>query len=146
MAQTQIVTVKPRETFAGYGQLEVLSCWSCGILYAVPEAMLASGRNDPSISWYCPNGHNTHFPGKTVTERLAAERNRAGRIAAERDQLQASLRSQRAATTRARNERDRLERRAKAGVCPCCQRTFKQLRRHIASQHPDFTPGEGHAS
>lgn len=31
----------------------------------------------------------------------------------------------------------RLKNRAKAGVCPCCNRTFQNLARHMASQHPD---------
>lgn len=25
-----------------------------------------------------------------------------------------------------------------AGVCPCCSRSFENLQRHIASQHPTF--------
>jgi hypothetical protein len=40
---------------------------------------------------------------------------------------------------------DRLEkdikkanRKAKAGVCPCCNRTFKQLADHMKVKHPDF--------
>jgi hypothetical protein len=36
----------------------------------------------------------------------------------------------------------RITKRAKAGVCPCCNRTFKQLAAHMASQHPTFTPME----
>jgi hypothetical protein len=34
----------------------------------------------------------------------------------------------------------RITKRAKAGVCPCCNRTFKQLAAHMATQHPQFTP------
>lgn len=30
-----------------------------------------------------------------------------------------------------------------AGVCPCCNRTFKNLARHMAGQHPGFTEGDG---
>lgn len=36
----------------------------------------------------------------------------------------------------------RITKRAKAGVCPCCNRSFENLRRHMASQHPTFTPLE----
>lgn len=38
----------------------------------------------------------------------------------------------------AERERDKLKRRVKAGVCPCCKRTFKQLVAHMKHKHPDF--------
>jgi hypothetical protein len=34
----------------------------------------------------------------------------------------------------------RLKGRAKAGFCPCCNRSFSQLERHMASKHPNFSP------
>lgn len=39
----------------------------------------------------------------------------------------------------ARGQVTRLKRRAANGVCPCCTRTFADLKRHMANQHPDFT-------
>lgn len=38
----------------------------------------------------------------------------------------------------ARGQVTRLKNRAAAGVCPCCNRTFHQLVRHMAAKHPDF--------
>lgn len=32
-----------------------------------------------------------------------------------------------------------LSDRAHAGVCPCCNRTFKQLAAHMKTKHPDET-------
>tara|TARA_Y100000310_G_scaffold338946_1_gene430083 strand:- start:1163 stop:1354 length:192 start_codon:yes stop_codon:yes gene_type:complete len=32
----------------------------------------------------------------------------------------------------------KLKNRAKAGVCPCCNRTFQNLSRHMETKHPDF--------
>lgn len=32
----------------------------------------------------------------------------------------------------------RLKNRAAHGVCPCCNRTFQQLARHMSAKHPDF--------
>lgn len=32
------------------------------------------------------------------------------------------------------------------GVCPCCNRSFTNVRRHMTSQHPDYTipePADG---
>ena len=32
----------------------------------------------------------------------------------------------------------RMKNRIKVGVCPCCNRTFQDLAKHMASQHKDF--------
>lgn len=32
----------------------------------------------------------------------------------------------------------RIKRRVSAGVCPCCNRTFQCLARHMATKHPDY--------
>jgi hypothetical protein len=53
---------------------------------------------------------------------------------ATRDLLQAEERSHvstKGQLTKARN-------RAKAGLCPCCNRHFTNVERHVKSKHPDF--------
>lgn len=30
--------------------------------------------------------------------------------------------------------------RIRNGVCPCCNRSFKDVHRHMKSQHPEFNP------
>lgn len=42
------------------------------------------------------------------------------------------LAAQKGVTTRIKN-------RIANGVCPCCQRTFKNLARHMKGQHPNYT-------
>lgn len=130
------------ETFAGYTRLVVESCGVCGVMFAIPEPMKNACLRDHSREFWCPNGHNVHYIGKTeaekLREKLERETSRAGRLAAERDQARASERAQRGAATRARNERDRLNRRVAHGVCPCCGRTVKQLARHMETKHPGF--------
>lgn len=133
----------PGETFAGHTQLEVRACPTCGVTYAVPERLLEV-RREKGGNWYCPNGHSLHFVGEPEADKLRRQlevaRDREARERARRDQAEASARAQKAAATRARNERDRARRRVAAGVCPCCTRTFKQLGRHMKSQHPDYRP------
>jgi hypothetical protein len=31
----------------------------------------------------------------------------------------------------------RIQKRTAAGVCPCCNRTFQQLARHMKTRHPE---------
>ena len=65
-------------------------------------------------------------------------RDRAGRLASERDQLAASLRGTKANAARTRKELHSVKARVAHGVCPCCNRTFKQLARHMKTKHPDY--------
>ena len=129
------------------GVLETHTCGECGVTFAMPELLLNARRKDGQ-GFYCPNGHCrvfTETEAQRLQRKLEGAQRHAGRLAAERDQLEASNRAQRAATTRARNQRDRLKTRARAGVCPCCNRTFKQLAAHMTAKHPDYRPDGEHA-
>lgn len=141
---TRLGRVARGETYAGHTDLEVEICGTCGVLFAAPEALLRNARADHTIEFFCPNGHNLHYLGKSkaqqLEEQLERERARAGRLVAQRDQLEASLRGTKAAKTRITRERDSLKRRATAGVCPHpeCHRHFENLERHVASKHPEL--------
>lgn len=129
-----VVTARPNETFAGYTTLEVDVCKTCGIMYALPEEMLDRARKNPSIWWYCPNGHNWHFPVRTDEQKLAAARNDLARERSRHDQTKASLSATKGVVTR---QRKKLERVAH-GVCPCCNRSFRDLKRHMKTKHPEY--------
>lgn len=129
------------DTYAGYNNLTVLACPECGVLYAIPEAMRAYAEHRGRFEhmWSCPNGHELGY-GEDVADKLKRETERASRLRAQLDQTEASLRAQRGAATRARNQRDKDRKRIAAGVCPCCNRTFQNLGRHMSKQHPKFGP------
>lgn len=118
-------------------QLSTMSCGHCAIPFAIPEA-LHEALIDNGKRFYCPNGHcisYTESEANKLRKRLEAERNERARVSAERDQAQASARAQKGVATKARK-------RAAAALCPCCNRSFVQLRRHMASKHPDFDAAE----
>lgn len=112
----------------------------CGVVFAIGGLFEARRRNDGRL-FHCPNGHGMSF-GESESDRLRKEldgarkrlENTAGTITHLRDQRDAadrSARAQRAANTR-------LRKRVADGVCPCCRRSFANLGRHMAGQHPDF--------
>jgi hypothetical protein len=106
-------------------------CNGCGIAYGLPEGFIEQRRKDHQ-SWTCPNGCVRHFaPGKSDAQKL--EEAKALEVAL-RDQLAAAVLE--AEQTRAALLRDRH--RFANGVCPCCNRSFDNVRRHMASQHPDY--------
>jgi hypothetical protein len=55
-------------------------------------------------------------------------------IRSERELREAAERSAAAA----KGNVTKLRKRAAAGVCPCCNRTFLALQKHMAHKHPDF--------
>lgn len=139
-----IPRVSRGDTYAGHTTLEVMCCPICGVLYAAPELMLDEARKDPSIGWCCINGHSLHFPGKTPEQKVKEARDALARERAQHDQTQARLIAQKAASTRARNQRDTALRKAHAGICPVpgCGRHLKDLTRHMKAKHPDFEPAQ----
>lgn len=86
--------------------------------------------------FYCPNGHQQHY-SKSEAQKL-------------REQLETrdrELRKSKCETLNERNaklaveaEKAKVERklaRVKRGVCPCCNRSFNNLQRHMATKHAD---------
>lgn len=128
------------DTLVYAGDLLTVSCW-CGIRHAVPAELrrhqLRQHQNGKEpFSIYCPLGHMYVPSGESEVERLRRvvrlESEERARLAAERDQAEASARAYKGAATRARK-------RATAATCPCCKRSFVQLRRHLATKHPEYT-------
>lgn len=133
------------------------TCSNCGALFAM-EAKLQQERLADKQRFYCPNGHSMSYMGKTEAQKLREQieeerrlRQRAEQKVAEKhDEAQAAWNTASKERERAEHERrrangykghaTRITKRAKAGVCPCCNRTFKQLAAHMANKHPQFTP------
>lgn len=106
------------------------TCCSCGIMFAMPENFKNQRCSDKSL-FYCPNGHGQHYTGETSEAKIKRLENQL-RIEKE---YKEDYRMQR---DRIQNELNRHQTRTKNGVCPCCKRSFQNLRRHIESKHPDY--------
>jgi hypothetical protein len=121
--------------------LQVISCGSCGVEYGLLDTFVSERRRDHA-TWYCPNGHPRYYPGKTEAQLLLEEQSRTQQVAEQRDQalrqareLQRSLDGALESINAEKKKRAALEHRVENGVCPHCQRTFKQLSRHVRSKH-----------
>lgn len=113
-------------------------CCSCGMPFAMTKGFYDRRRNDHK-SFYCPAGHSQHYTGKSEAQRLK------DKLAAKQEQLTA----QNSRAARLEREKEKLSRnykkmrdRVKNGVCPCCNRTFRNLLNHMRTEHPDFESNE----
>lgn len=104
----------------------------CGLTFAVPESLWRQWRNDSTWWWYCPNGHRQHY-GDEASDRTKLKRAEA-RERHLQDQLQAAEREAEQRRQTIIRERSRFAN----GVCPCCNRSFTNVRRHMKTQHPDY--------
>lgn len=96
----------------------------------------AKQRAEKQLIW-CPNGHSWVYNSqKTMNEheRTRLERDRLKQQLAQKDDEIAAAERRAAA---AKGQVTRLKKRATAGLCPCCNRHFDNLQRHMASKHKD---------
>ena len=84
--------------------------------------------------------------GESEEDKLRHERDRLQQQLAQKDDAIAYQRQMRETAERQaaakRGQVTKLKKRAAAGVCPCCNRTFVELQRHMATKHPTFTAEE----
>lgn len=97
------------------------------------------------FQFYCPNGHEQHYvAGQSEAEKLRLERDRLKQQLAQKDdeiKRQRDLREhEERRVSAAKGQITKLKKRAKAGTCPCCNRTFANMAAHMKTKHPDMDP------
>lgn len=115
----------------------------CGLTFGVPIAWTARRREDHA-TFYCPNGHSMSYTGENDAEKAKRLTDQLTRERAAHDQTVARWRERTDSAERrlsaTRGVVTRIKNRVGKGVCPCCNRTFGDLARHMAGQHPTWTP------
>ncbi len=130
-----------------------LECPSCHIAFGVTSATEKRLR-DTHETFYCPSGHNIIFPGDTEAERvrkqMQATIDAASRkiewLSAEAETAKSAAASAKKQATAAKTKLTKMKRRVEAGVCPHCNRTFKQLAAHMLTQHKEEIHADEKAS
>lgn len=120
-------------------ELEMLSFCSCGISHAMPSIYVNERRADHK-SFYCPNGHAQHFPSQTQEEQLRkclANANKEIEYQRERaSTANANAKHFEARANGYKGQAAKLKRRAAAGLCGFCSRTFANVSEHVKTEHP----------
>jgi hypothetical protein len=106
---------------------EIQHCCNCGVAFAIPLDLYNILRQTKR-SFYCPNGHGQSFTAQTEAERLQKLL----------DQETACRLNEEALRETAERKLRRLQKRIHSGVCPCCQRSFDNLRSHMDTKHKDY--------
>jgi hypothetical protein len=120
--------------------LDLISCYKCGVVWGMGRE-LNNERHRDKGTFYCPNGHAQHYT-KSTEETLRAEIERQKKF------KEYAWAAQKAAQEQAEHERrsknaykghlTKIKKRIANGVCPCCNRHFENVMRHMKGQHPDY--------
>lgn len=118
------------------------TCPVCGIRYAMPKTVddEHQAMGEKSEGWWCPNGHLRIYR-ESEADKVRRERDRlkqdAARLLDEARRAREDAEAQRRSAAAYKGAATRMKNRAKAGVCPCCNRHFVNLERHMKSRHSD---------
>lgn len=108
-----------------------VSCYKCGVLFGMTQKLQKQRLTDRKL-FFCPNGHDQHYFGPSEESKLKDELARKeSMLEAERARA-STLQTERDAVSRAHS---RMRSRVMNGVCPCCNRTFQNLLRHMQTEH-----------
>lgn len=107
-----------------------VECFKCGTPFALSRDFYESRLTDKK-RWFCPNGHSQVFVGLSDKEKLSRARAKITHLSDQKDAAQRSADAYKGHFTRVKKQVDRAEK----GVCPHCNRSFLDLRRHMESKH-----------
>lgn len=125
-------------------EYEFTVCAACGINFGMPADYIKRLR-ESGKGFHCPNGHSLTF-GESALDKLRRENQRLVQNAAYKDDV---ITSEREARKHAENQTrafkgvvTRTKKRISNGACPCCNRTFQNLARHMATKHANYQQEE----
>lgn len=117
-------------------------CPECGVAFALPQAFIRARRKDCQ-TFYCPSKHPMSFHTTTADRlRKELEAERLGHELTRRQVTRAreETKIEKRRTAAYKGKVTRIKNRIKNGVCPCCNRSFVNVMRHMKTKHPDFDP------
>jgi hypothetical protein len=124
------------QTFVG--TLQVLECCRCSVPFGITAYYMAERREDHAL-FYCPNGHGQSYQGETPKEReLRQAKADKDWYSRRNDELRLEAEQSNRRAAAARGQVTRIKKRVSKGVCPCCNRHFADLHRHMQGQHPEW--------
>lgn len=137
-----------RNTIITTDVIVIEKCCTCGIPFGVTETYQARRRDDKQ-RYYCPSGHGQSYSqsrADRLESELAKERAKSDQLKAESDFHRSSnqrtfesLQTAQRSLVATKGVVTRIKNRLMNGTCPCCNRSFDDLRQHIANKHPNFT-------
>ncbi len=129
-----------------YGAFFVETCChdNCRTQFMMSEAthQVAQQRKE-GFMFYCTHGHSQHYiSNETALDKMRRERDRFAQQVANREDI---IKEQEEENKKLFREKaalrgvvTKVKKRVGSGVCPCCNRHFSALSRHMKHMHPAY--------
>ncbi len=114
------------------------TCCACGITFGITEGFKKLKKRNGE-EFYCPNGHSQYYAEFESTQKKIKQLQDTIKNTQDSERWwhdEAERKARELSVTRGQltKTRNRIAR----GVCPCCNRQFTDLHRHMESKHPDY--------
>jgi hypothetical protein len=129
---TDIITLKGHE-------LRLMQCGTCGVWHAFPQTIYDHCMREGGF-WSCPNGHQRGWKEGAEKQEIDQLRRERDRLKQDAARLSDEIDEQKQKIVAAENKVLQIKKRAAAGVCPCCNRTFVNVQRHMKTKHANVVP------
>jgi hypothetical protein len=116
------------------------TCCNCGIPFALLESHYEQLSADGG-GFYCPNGHlqcYTETEAKRLRRQLEAEQQVSAEARRRAQQEREARKHAEKVAQGYKGQMVRTQNRVSNGVCPCCNRSFANVKRHMTTQHPEY--------
>lgn len=120
--------------------LEIHYCPNCSISFGAPLRFIKERREDGK-SFYCPAGHSMSFHETELDKlrkRLEQEKRNNEWLKSSVAAKEKTIKGQNIQIGKVKAKLKRTEVRVSHGVCPCCNRSFVNMQRHMKTKHPDY--------
>lgn len=117
--------------------LKVMECGTCGLPFAIPQKMYDSCHDEGGY-WYCPLGHSRGWDKGNKKSRVLELQDEVARLESSLKSAREHSETLKRSRAAVAGELTKVKKRVGNGVCPCCNRSFQNLRRHMDNKHPEF--------
>lgn len=117
----------------------------CDAMIIMPARVMDRFRENHKI-FYCHFGHPQSFTGKNEKQKLQDQLDKSERLreraCKEKEWVQQDLKNEKNSNRALKGVITRTKNRVKNGVCPCCKRSFSNLKDHMSTKHPKYGDNE----
>jgi hypothetical protein len=113
------------------------TCSYCGMPFAMTSDY-QERRIQDRRTFYCPDGHPQAYTGQNHEEKIKRLQREVELERRSRENAEMAREMEQQQRKAAERELKQIKKRAAAGLCPCCNRSFVQLQRHMATKHPEY--------
>ncbi len=127
-----------KETMIATSTLVVEICCACGTAFAMEETLYRNLLRRKGETFFCPNGHPQSYTGEPIEKKYEKIKRALENETTSREWWQEEAEKKARSLSATKGQLTKTKNRIAKGVCPCCNRQFINLQRHMETKHPEY--------